>query len=254
MVTEIQYTNISRVLDNLHDHPMLSDITLEQVVRHTIRFISKHGYAKLYQNKQEDVEIHDFRGTLPCDLISITQVKDRLTNVCLVAITNSFSPNGPKCKGKGCIDPMNNVHKMKPWYIHAGKPYPGEPAFKTQGRVIYTSFPEGLITIAYRAIPIDEDGYPLLIDDETYLDALEAYIKMKVFTVKFDQQKISAGVLQNAQADYAVASRLLLSHFTMPSPAEAEVLARAWNTMLPDMRSFSRGFKHFGEREYLKKQ
>lgn len=253
MVTEIQYTNINRVLDNLHDHPMLSDITLEQVVRHTIRFISKHGYAKLYQNKQEDVEIHDFRGTLPCDLISITQVKDRLTNVCLVAITNSFSPNGPKCKGKGCIDPMNNVHKMKPWYIHAGKPYPGEPAFKTQGRIIYTTFPEGVVTVAYRAIPVDEDGYPLLIDDETYLDALEAYIKMKVFTVKFDQQKISAGVLQNAQTDYAVASRLLLSHMTLPTPSEAETLARAWNTLIPNMRHFSNGFRHARDREFLKK-
>ena len=252
MINEITYTNINRVLDSLHDHPMLSDITLEQVVRHTIRFISKHGYAKLYQNKQEDVEIHDFRGMLPCDLISITQVRDNITGISMRAITDSYMPREHK-KGK-CVDPMNNVNKPKPWYIPSERPFPDEPAFKTQGRVIYTSFPEGLITIAYRAIPIDEDGYPLLIDDETYLDALEAYIKMKVFTVKFDQQKISAGVLQNAQADYAVAARLLLSHMQLPSPAEAEVLARAWNTMLPDMRSFSRGFKHFGEREYLKKQ
>lgn len=252
MVTEIQYTNINRVLDNLHDHPMLSDITLEQVVRHTIRFISKHGYAKLYQNKQEDIEIHDFRGMLPCDLISIIQVRDNITGISMRAITDSYMPREHK-KGK-CVDPMNNINKPKPWYIPSERPFPDEPAFKTQGRVIYTSFPEGLITVAYRAIPVDEDGFPLLIDDETYLDALEAYIKMKVFTVKFDQQKISAGVLQNAQADYAVASRLLLSHMTLPTPAEAEVLARAWNTMLPDMRSFSRGFKHFGEREYLKKQ
>lgn len=252
MVTEIQYTNINRVLDNLHDHPMLSDITLEQVVRHTIRFISKHGYAKLYQNKQEDIEIHDFRGMLPCDLISIIQVRDNITGISMRAITDSYMPREHK-KGK-CVDPMNNINKPKPWYIPSERPFPDEPAFKTQGRVIYTSFPEGLITVAYRAIPIDENGFPLLIDDETYLDALEAYIKMKVFTVKFDQQKISAGVLQNAQADYAVAARLLLSHMQLPTPAEAEVLARAWNSMLPDMRSFSRGFKHFGEREYLKKQ
>ena len=47
MVTEIQYTNIKRVLDDLLDHPMLTDLTLEQVVRHTMRFISKHGYSKL---------------------------------------------------------------------------------------------------------------------------------------------------------------------------------------------------------------
>ena len=253
MVTEIQYTTIDRVLDNLHDHPMLSDLTLEQVVRHTIRFISKHGYAKLYQNKQADVEIHDFRGTLPCDLISITQVRDNITGVSMPAMTDSYMP-GEHPKGK-CIDPMNNINKLKePWYIPAEKPFPGEPSFKTQGRIIYTSFPEGLVTIAYRAVPVDENGYPMLIDDETYLDALEAYIKMKVFTVKFDQQKISAGVLQNAQTDYAVASRLLLSHMTLPTPAEAEVLARIWNAMLPDMRSFSRGFKHLGSREYLKKQ
>lgn len=29
MVTEIQYTSIKRVLDNLLEHPMLRDLTLE---------------------------------------------------------------------------------------------------------------------------------------------------------------------------------------------------------------------------------
>ena len=253
MVTEIQYTNIDRVLDSLHDHPMLSDITLEQVVRHTIRFISKHGYAKLYQNKQADVEIHDFRGTLPCDLISITQVRDNITGVSMPAMTDSYMP-GEHPKGK-CVDPMNNINKPKePWYIPAERPFPEEPAFKTQGRIIYTSFPEGLITIAYRAIPVDENGFPMLIDDETYLDALEAYIKMKAFTVKFDQQKISAGVLQNAQTDYAVASRLLLSHFTLPSPSEMQALANAYNSLIPRMSEFYTGFKYAGSRELLKRQ
>jgi len=37
-----------------------------------------------------------------------------------------------------------------------------------------------------------------LIDDENYLAALEAFIKVKVFTIKFDTGKITAPVLQNA--------------------------------------------------------
>ena len=68
MIKEIQYTNIRRVLDNLMEHPLLRDITLEQVVRYVIRFISLHGYPKMFQDKIENVDIWnqikagEFRG------------------------------------------------------------------------------------------------------------------------------------------------------------------------------------------------
>lgn len=83
MVKEIQYTSIKRVLDNILDHPLLRDVSLEQAVRYTIRFIGLFGMPKLYCDKIEDVEIHEFRGLLPCDLISIVQVKDLATGICL---------------------------------------------------------------------------------------------------------------------------------------------------------------------------
>ena len=251
MVTEIQYTSIHRVLDDCLEHPMLADLTLEQVVRYTVRFISKHGYAKLYQDKMEDVEIHDFRGVLPCDLISIIQVKDDETGVCLRGMTDNF-PKGLGSKtSQHCVDPMNNV--KKPWYIYRGKKYFEEPSFKTQGRVIYTSFPEGIVTVSYKAGPVDDEGFPMLIDNETYLDALEAYIKKRVFTIKFDQGKINASVLQNAQAEYAVAARLLMSEFTLPSVSEMESMARMWSTLIPKMRDFDNGFVNAGDREYLRR-
>ena len=98
---ELQYTNIRRVLDDLTEHPLLRDLTLEQVVRHTVRFIALHGYPKLYQDKVADVEIEDFRGVLPCDLISIVQVKDLKTGVCLRSMTDRFVG--------GMIEEMKNI-------------------------------------------------------------------------------------------------------------------------------------------------
>lgn len=109
MIKEIQYTNIRRVLDNLMEHPLLRDITLEQVVRYVIRFISLHGYPKMFQDKIENVDIKDFRGILPCDLISITQVKDLETGLCLRAMTGTFpkglepSPPNPLSLIKTCL-------------------------------------------------------------------------------------------------------------------------------------------------------
>lgn len=270
MVTEIQYTSIKRVLDNLLDHPMLKDLTLEQAVRHTIRFISLHGYSKLYKDKIDLVDIKDFRGTLPCDLISIIQVKDKETGECLRAMTDNFSTGMNPCPPpmEPPKDLNNNIHQnipakpVKPlpfskhhknWYIPPLRKYFEEPAFKTQGRIIFTSFPCGVVEIAYKSIPVDEDGFPLLIDNETYLAALEAYIKKQVFTVKFDTGKIQAGVLQNAQQEYAFLAGQLENEFVIPSTSEMEALTRMWNTLIPQVRHFDNGFRNMGDREYIKK-
>ena len=241
-----------RVLDNLTDHPMLRDVTLEQAVRYTMKFISRHGYNKLYQDKVATVRIHEWRGLLPCDCIAVKQVRDMKTGLCMRGMTDNFG-EGFKVQGsrsRGCIDPQNN---MKGLYIPEGKPKMGDATFTTNDKVIFTSFPEGEVEIAYKAIPVDDNGFPLLIDNETYLDALELYIKSRVFQVKFDQQKIPAGVLQEAKQDNAVAARLLQSEMTMPSPSEMQSIAAMWNTMIPRMREFDKGFRDLGQREYLRK-
>ena len=244
MVKEIRYTNIRRVLDSLHDHPMLSDLTLEQVVRHTIRFIGIHGYSKLYKDKETDVDIHEFRGLLPCDLISITQVKDDCSGICLRSMTDSFTP--------GLVSSPSHTPHSHMLYIPPKAPGHDEPTFKTQGKVIFTSFPEGKVRIAYKAIPVDEDGFPLLIDNENYLACLEAYIKKQVFTIKFDQGKIAAGVLQNAKTDYAFLAGQLQSEMTIPSYSEMQSITNYITSILPSMRAFDNSFKNLGSREYIR--
>ena len=278
MVRNVQYTSIKRVLDNLLDHPLLRDVDLDQAVRLTLRFISLHGYPQLYEDKLADVEIHHFRGELPCDLISIQQVRDKCSGICLRGMTKTFNPGlkddinrHPHPHPHDDIVPdLANGHHYPHHHPHpmAQKPYmdgmdrwcdhphplpDNEMSFKTQGRVIYTSFPEGVVELAYRAIPVDEDGYPLLIDDETYLAALEAYIKVRVFTVKFDTGKLAAPILQNAQTEYAWLSAQLMDTMTVPSVSEMESIQRAILTMIPNMRTFDKGFKDFGDREYLRR-
>ena len=236
MVKEVQYTNIRRVLEDILDHPLLSDVTLEQVVKHVIRFMCLHGYSRLYQDKIANVEIKDYRGVLPCDLVSIVQVKDLKTHLCMRAMTDSFTPG---------LEPMRDKHR------HCQYDRWGEATFKTQGQVIYTSFPEGCVEIAYKAIPVDDEGFPMVIDNENYLACLESYIKMKVFTVKFETGKLSQPVLRNAQIEYGDLCDQLRSEFQTPSYAEAEALSRYHLSLIPRVREFDRGFRHLGSREYL---
>lgn len=260
MIKEIQYTNIRRVLDNLLEHPLLRDLTVEQAVRYTIRFICLHGYTKMFQDKIDTVKIEDFRGLLPCDLISIIQVKDMHTGICLRAMTDNF-PKGIEPhhhEEHPHKDLLNNARRhhhlhISDEYIPPRHQHFEEPAFKTQGRVIFTSFPEGCVEIAYKSIPVDEDGFPLLIDNENYLAALEAFIKLQIFTIKFDTGKITSNVLQNAQQDYAWRAAELGAEFSTPSVSEAESLSRLMNTMILSHTQFDHGFTHLGDREYLRR-
>lgn len=239
MVKEIQYTSIRRVLDNLMDHPMLRDISLEQVVRYTVRFIGINGLPKMYQDKIVVLNVHEFRAALPCDLISIVQVKDNHSGICLRSMTDSFTPGMEPKEAKG------RHHREVP-HLH-------EMSFKTQGRVLYTSFPEGQIEVAYKAIPLDDDGFPLLIDNENYLAALEAYIKKQIFTIKFDQGKLAAGVLQNVQQEYAWLAGQLKAEFMIPSVSEMQSLMNAYNSLIPRMSEFYRGFRDTGDRELIRR-
>lgn len=104
MVTEIQYTSIKRVLDNLTEHPIMRDLSLEQVIRYTIRFISLNGFPELYTDKEEEIDIEGFRGAMPCDLISITQVVNTRTGIAMRAMTDTFLPIEQKQGGNCCVD------------------------------------------------------------------------------------------------------------------------------------------------------
>lgn len=249
MVNEIQYISIKRILDNLLDHPLLRNLTLEQVVRHTIRFIAKHGYPQLYVDKIEDVNIHEYRGVLPCDLIRINQVKDLHTGICLRSMTDNFTPGLLPDTPKPSVN--KTAHGNKEAYIPPSAILHTDLAFKVQDRIIFTSFPEGKVEISYKAIPVDEEGFPLLVSDETYLEALENYIKVKVFAVRFDEGKLSHAVLQEAKQEYAFSAGQLHSAMMIPSVSEMETIVRSIHTLIPRMREFDNGFKHLGDREIL---
>lgn len=224
MVKEYQYINIRRILDELKKHPLLQDLTLEQVVSYLVTFIGIFGMPKLYQDKEEILHIEDYRCLLPCDLISIIQVKDCKSKICLRSMTDSFYT----------------------------KDNDSDLTFKTQGQVLFTSFKEGEVLLSYKSIPVDCEGYPLLIDNPVFLKALELYIKKEVFNIQFDMGKISQAVLQNTQQQYAWLAGQLQSEFTIPSISELESIKNSWCTLLQRTTEFKNGFKDNGSQEYIK--
>jgi len=229
MVKELEYIGIKELLSRVLRHKLLQEFTLEQAIQYTIDFIGIFGFPELYEDKQAEVEICDYRGKLPCDLISIDMVKDCKTNIPLRSMTAVFNPGGK-------------------YYNHLRQ----EPQFKTQNRTIITSFPEGKVIIAYKAIPVDDEGLPLLVNNTKYLKALELYVKCQLFTMLFDEGKITQQVLSHTEQEYGWAAGQLEEEFKTPSVSEMQSITNSLHQIFHRQDEFYNRFESLGNKEFRK--
>lgn len=220
-----KYISIKVILDNILDHPLLKDVSLERAVNHTINFIRIVGCPRIYTEKTKIITIENYRGLMPCDFDEVIQVRmksgDEISHRVFRHATDSF-------------------------HMSEAKDMPEELTYKIQGNVIFTSLKDGSIEISYRAIHIDSEGYPLIPDNSSFTRALELYIKKQYFTILFDLGKITPAVYNNVLQEYAWAVGQAQSDLVRPTIDEMQSITNMWNKLLPDNKSHNSGFNYSG--------
>lgn len=228
---EMNYTNIKLIMDRLQRHPLMADINFETVVDYAVDFIRIVGTPPSFLDKTALVEINEYRGELPCDFYEMIQVR-------------TAAPKGEH--GHAFRYTTDSFHMSPHHHKHSDLTY------KLQGNCIFTSIRKGMVEIAYRAMPIDDEGYPLIPDNSSFSRALELYIKLQWFTIQFDMGKINSQVLSNTQQQYAWAVGQAQTDLIRPSIDQMTAITNMWNKLLPDTTKDHRhGFLHEGTSEHI---
>jgi len=231
----IQTTNIRRILDRVMRHPMMRDIPFETAVEYAVDFISLIGTPAIYDEKTAVVEIKDWKGKLPCDFEHMIQVRARTCDG-IPGATYRYS-------GYSFHMSDNKVPVEKLEYT-----------YKIQGMVIFTSTKDIDVEIAYRAFATDDEGYPLLPDNPSFLRGLENYIKLQWFTILFDMGKLSQQVMENTKQEYAWAAGDAQSEFSRLDIDKAETLFNSFKTLLPRNYEHWKTFFDNGAKEIWRRQ
>lgn len=224
----MEYIDIQEVMDNVMMHPMLEDVTQDRILKYAIEFLKIVGIPNSFEEKVETIKVENYRASLPCDFYDMIQVKDTKTQICYRYTTDSF-------------------------HLEHHKPDGPEYTYKIQGNIIYTSFKDRDITISYRAMKVNEDGFPMIYGEPAYVRALELYIKLQCFTILFDMGKLPLPVLQNLQQEYAWAVGQAQSSLVIPSFDRMESIANMWTTLVQRTTEHSRGFKSLGQKEFIRR-
>lgn len=229
-----KYISIKVVLDNILDHPMLRDVSFERAINHTINFMRILGCPRMFEEKTALVDIENWRGLIPCDFNDIIQVR-----------THSSCDR----KNYGVFR-----HTTNSFHMSENKQDSYDLTYKIQGNVIFTSIKEGTIEIAYNAFAVDSDGYPMIPDNSSFINALELYIKKKHFNILFDTGKINQAIYNQVCQDYAWAVGQAQSDLVRPTIDQMQSITNSFNTLVQRVSEHRSGFVNHGSAEMIKLQ
>lgn len=214
-------------MDNILEHPLLKNVQLDRAVNYAVELIRIVGMPAIFQDKTEIIEVEDYRAKLPCDFYEITAVKST-DGTCYRSTTDVFCP----------------VKKDDREY---------DATYKIQNSVIILSRKHDCIEVSYKSMLLDEDGFPLIPDNQSFIKALEWYIKREVFTMLFDINRVSAQALTNAEQKYAWYVGQAQSDLVRPTIDQMESIANILTQRINRINEHASGFKYLGTREYTKK-
>lgn len=220
------YIKLSQIVDNIMEHPLMTDVTLDRIIKYAVEFIQIVGMPNAFEEEVTKIGITKYKGKLPCDLYDIIQVRNS--------------------DGKMFRYSTDNFH------YGDNKQLGVDLTYKVKGNYIYTTLEEGTIELAYHKMAVDEDGIPMLKDDAEYIRAFELYVKKKCFTILFDQNKINMNVLQNAQQEYAWAVGQAQTSLVRPSIDMMESITNSLNTLIQRVSEHSYGFINNGSKERIR--
>ena len=229
----MKWTNIKGIMDRLMRHPLMEDIPFETVIDYAVDFIRIVGTPASFEEKTAEIPINNYRGVLPCDFYEMIQVR-------------IAAPGGPAFRYS-----TDSFHMSRHKHHYPDSHF-RDLTYKLQGNCIFVSpIKDGKVEIAYKAMAMDDEGYPLIPDNSSYAKALELYIKKEWFGIQFDLGKINAQVMNKAEQDYSFAVGQCSTDMIRPTIDQMESITAMWNTLI-DRPNHKYGFDNEGTIEHIR--
>lgn len=234
-MTNSNVVSLKTILWKVLNNPLVAGITYEQAAEFAIEAIRLIGRPLAYISKTSSpIQICDHKGIIPANIIKVNSVKGLVEKddygVAMTYATDSFHSDA-QCEE--CDS--------------------AELTYTIQAGIITTSFKEGYVKISYDSLPVDEDNFPLVADDQDNLLAIEYYIIYRFLEPLWLMGKItdkSFNYIDQKKCWYMGAANTSL---TIANIDHMEAIMNTINRLIINSNAHSNFFKESGKKERIRK-
>jgi len=259
-----QYVKIGSILEGIfRDYGWTHEIDWVDVMEWIGEAMDLIAAPKQYLDKITDgnedighpcpIKINKYRGTLPCGIAQVVQVRENKTKVAMRYSQDTFHKGLEKFEA-------NLPERDLSWFgtIQFESPFivknnllqdtcSTELSYQLSDCYIFTNFKEGEVEMAYKSLPVDEDGYPLVPDNIKYIKATKAYVASKIGQRMFLQNKLTGDKFQHLQSECDFYMGAASSAGLLPSIDEMESWKNQFLRLIPVLDAHKTSFKYLGD-------
>ena len=227
----MRYTTIEDIMWRLSRIPQVKNITLEEVAEFTEDLLRLINVPQSLVTETGVFEIIDYKAQLPSciqDVLGVRLIEDN----CKVALTYSANPYHTSKHNSECDNDFTYV---------------------LQGCNVITSFSEGLIEVSYKKLPVDNKGFPMLPDEESFKRALVYEIRLRYAEPLWEMGKVTDKAFNRIQQErdwYVGQASTVLKTVNYD---QMDMMVKGVNRLIVDTRPRETFFKGFGKTEKIKR-
>jgi hypothetical protein len=141
-----------------------------------------------------------------------------------------------------------------PQRINGGQINTLDYTYVIQGDYIKCNMASGYLQMAYQCIPLDGDGYPLIPDNQSYIEALYWYITMKLLYSDWKNGLVRDAVYYDAKRSWNYYCKQAYGTALMPDVDQLESIKNSWVRLIPNINEHSTFFTALGEQQQVYNQ
>ena len=119
------------------------------------------------------------------------------------------------------------------------------------GDYIKTNLRTGYLMISYQAVPVDDDGYPMIPDDESFEEAIYWYINMKLTYPEWKLGRVRDAVYYDAKSSWNFYRKQAYASALMPNVDQLESIKNAWLRLVPEIDEHNTFFSNLNNRQLI---
>lgn len=239
----ISFTNYQVALPNdLHSLIQVAYSTSESGPFYPMRYATgSFDYGRVLNTEEESTDVSsEVMADTP--LVNMTMSLYNLTYVQAVAKLNDEPAIRSQLVGLLGVNTPG---------IETITDYAVDYAYVIVGGYIKTNVSSGYLMMAYQAVPTDKDGYPLIPDNESFMEALYWYITMKLMYPQWASGQIRDAVYYDARRSWNYYCKQAYGEAMMPSADQLESIKNTWVKLVPEMREHDTFYSTVGQEQIM---
>jgi hypothetical protein len=123
--------------------------------------------------------------------------------------------------------------------------------YSIQDNWIKTNQRDGYIMLSYQAIPVDSEGYPMVPDSISFLEALYWYIAVKLLYPMWRDGRVRDAVYYDARSNWNYYSKQAYGNAMMPDTDTLESIKNQWLRLIPEINEHKSMFSTLGQEQRI---